>query len=154
MNNLSAALIRPQLAEVPRRVSDGRRNHDHVAAQLNQSPWLHVPPPLEPELRAPDSIQFNLQGLSDVETIAFQDAAARRGVKVQVFGLSDDNARAFWNWQFLGDTPDLPQTRAMLMRACDTRLPARLRRSDLDFVASALLSAVNDVKSGAIAKSA
>ena len=154
LNNLSAALIRPQLAEVPRRVNDGRRNHDHVAAQLNQSPWLHVPPPLEPELRAPDSIQFNLQGLSDVETIAFQDAAARRGVKVQVFGLSDDNARAFWNWQFLGDSPDLPQTRAMLMRACDTRLPARLRRSDLDFVASALLSAVNDVKSGAIAKSA
>ena len=154
LNNLSAALIRPQLAEVPRRVNDGRRNHDFVAAQLNQSPWLHVPPPLDPELRAPDSIQFNLQGLSDAETIAFQDAAARRGVKVQVFGLSDDNARAFWNWQFLSDAPDLPQTRAMLMRACDTRLPARLRRSDLDFVASALLSAVNDVKSGAIAKSA
>ena len=44
---------------------------------------------------------------------------------LQVFGLSQDNARAFWNWKFLGETPDLPKTRAMLMRACDTRLPAR-----------------------------
>ncbi len=32
LGNLSAAIVRPQLAEVARRVADGRRNHDHVAA--------------------------------------------------------------------------------------------------------------------------
>ncbi len=62
------------------------------------------------------------------EALAFQSAAKARGVAVQVFGLSEGNARAFWNWQFLGELPDLPQTRAMLMRACDVRLPARLTR--------------------------
>ena len=65
---------------------------------------------------------------------------------VQIFGLSDGNARAFWNWQFLGDLPDLPKTRAMLMRACDVRLPARLTRPELDFIADALLAAARDVK--------
>jgi len=68
-------------------------------------------------------------------------------VKVQVFGLSTDNARAFWNWQFIpGDQPELPRTRAMLMRACDVRLPARLTTPDLDFIAGALLAAADDVK--------
>ena len=43
--------------------------------------------------------------------------AAAQGVKVQVFGQSRDNARAYWNWQFLPEMPELPQTRALLMRA-------------------------------------
>ncbi len=146
MSNILAAIVRPQLAEIPRRVRDGRRNHDHTAAILNRSPWLHVPAPLGPEERAPDSIQFNLVGVTDDETLAFQDAAAARGVKVQVFGMSADNARAFWNWQFLGETPDLPQTRAMLMRACDARLPARLTHADCDLIAAALVGAAEDVK--------
>lgn len=145
LSNLSAAIIRPQLAEVPRRVADGRRNHDHVAGILNRSPWLEVPPALPPEERAPDSIQFNLIGLNEAETLAFADAALARGVKVQVFGLSEDNARAFWNWQFLGDIPELPETRAMLMKACDTRLPARLKQPELDFIADALVAAAEDV---------
>ncbi|MCV2882604.1 DegT/DnrJ/EryC1/StrS family aminotransferase [Actibacterium sp. XHP0104] len=147
MQNLSAAVIRPQLAELARRVRDGLANHDYVAGLLNGSPWLDVPAPLLPETRAPDSIQFNLVGLdSDEQAVAFQEAAMARGVSVQVFGLSENNARAFWNWQFIpGEMPDLPQTRAMLMRACDVRLPARLTRPDLDYIATALIDAVADV---------
>jgi len=146
MSNLSAAIIRPQIAEIPRRVRQGRANHDYVAERLNTSPWLSVPEKLGPEERAPDSIQFNLVGLDEEEIRAFAATAAARGVKVQVFGLSADNARAFWNWQFLpGPTPDLPRTRAMLMRACDARLPARLGREELDTIADALLLAAQDV---------
>src|SRR6056297_3645344 len=146
MGNLSAAIIRPQLAEVPRRVRDGRANHDHVAALLDTSPWLSVPDKLRPEERAPDSIQFNLVDMDDDEARSFAEAAAARGVKVQVFGLSTDNARAFWNWHFIpGGVPDLPKTCAMLMRACDVRLPARLDRDELDTVAGTLLAAVRDV---------
>ncbi|MCF1709063.1 aminotransferase class I/II-fold pyridoxal phosphate-dependent enzyme [Tabrizicola sp. J26] len=147
MQNLSAAVIRPQIPELARRVADGRANHDYVAGLLNASPWLDVPPPLPQEVRAPDSIQFNLVGFdTDAEALAFQDACKRRGVGVQVFGLSEGNARAYWNWQFLGDLPDLPQTRAMLMRACDMRLPARLTKPDLDFIAQAIFAAAAETK--------
>ncbi len=147
MQNLSATVIRPQLPLVAERVEKGRANHDYVAARLNASPWLSVPMPLGPELRAPDSIQFNLIGFeTDAEARAFQEAAKARGTSVQVFGLSEDNARAFWNWQFLGAAPDLPKTRAMLMRACDARLPVRLTRDQLDFIADALVGAAEDVK--------
>lgn len=147
MQNLSAAVIRPQLPEVADRVARGRAGHDRVAARLNSSASLNVPPALPGEKRAPDSIQFNLSGdWSDAEARRFQSEAKNRGVTVQIFGLSEDNARAFWNWQFMGETPDLPQTRAMLMRACDVRLPTRLSEAELDFIASALVDAALDVK--------
>ncbi|MDT8856624.1 aminotransferase class I/II-fold pyridoxal phosphate-dependent enzyme [Paracoccaceae bacterium Fryx2] len=147
LQNLSAAVIRPQLPELAGRVAKGRSGHDHVADLLNTCDWLDVPPPLAPETRAPDSIQFNLAGeWTDAEARAFQSAAKARGVVVQVFGLSEDNARAFWNWQFLGDMPDLPLTRAMLTRACDVRLPVRLTSAELDFIAQAVIGAAQDVK--------
>jgi perosamine synthetase len=148
MQNLSAAVIRPQLPELASRVAKGRAGHDRVAAFLNSNPWLTVPDALAPELRAPDSIQFNLTGdWSDEQAIAFQKAAKTRGITIQVFGLSEGNARAFWNWEFLGPAPDLPQTRAMLMRACDVRLPTRLTDPELDYIANAILDSVQQIKS-------
>ena len=147
MQNLSAAVIRPQLPLVAERVEKGRSNHAHVASRLNATLHLLVPQPLAPEERAPDSIQFNLAGdWTDAEAIGFQTAAKARGVSVQIFGLSEGNARAFWNWQFLGEAPELPQTRAMLMRACDVRLPTRLTASELDFIADAIVDAATEVR--------
>ena len=148
LNTLSAALIRAQLPELPRRVADGRRNHDHVAALLAVSPWITVPAPLGPERRAPDSIQFNLVGMDDAATERFQREAEAAGVKVQVFGLSADNARAFWNWRFLPEQADLPRTRAMLMRACDVRLPARLSLAECDVIAGILTAAAARAMAG------
>ena len=147
MQNLSAAVIRPQLPLVAERVAKGRAGHDRVAAVLNGSAELAVPEALGPEERAPDSIQFNLVGgWSDQQAVEFQAAAKARGVSVQVFGLSEGNARAFWNWQFLGEVPDLPQTRAMLMRACDVRLPTRLTEGELDYIAAAIVDAAAEVR--------
>ncbi len=146
MNNLSAAVIRPQLPELERRVRDGRANHDYVAARLDASPHLSVPDPLPKETRAPDSIQFNLVGFSDDETRRLIAESRRRGTPISVFGLDEDNARAFWNWQFLGPVPDLPRTRAMLMRACDLRLPPWLGRPELDAIVAGVLDSVAAVK--------
>lgn len=149
MQNLSAVVIRSQLPELSRRVRDGLANHDYVAEQLNRCAHLKVPPALAPESRAPDSLQFNLVGdWTDEQAKKFQAEAKTRGASVQVFGLSEGNARAFWNWQFLDDIPDLPKTRAMLMRACDLRLPARLTIAELDVIAAAILCAVNAVHKG------
>lgn len=147
MQNLSACVIRPQLGELDRRIRDGLRNHDHVAAKLQDSGFFDVPPPLPNETRAPDSIQFNMVEFTPDECRAFLMFAKENGISAQIFGLSTDNARAFWNWEFIaGETPSLPQTRAMLAVACDVRLPVRLNRAELDFVADALIDAAMMVK--------
>jgi dTDP-4-amino-4,6-dideoxygalactose transaminase len=150
MQNLSAAVIRPQLPLVELRARRGLVNHDRVAAHLAPVPYFHVPPALPPETRAPDSFQFLLKGAwTDAEALAFQTEARALGAPVSVFGLSEGNARAFWNWEFLGPQPDLPKTRAMLMRACDIRLPARLTPADCDLLASAILAAAARVRQNA-----
>lgn len=150
MQNLSAAVIRPQLPEVARRVAQGRRNHDQLADMLNATGYFAVPPALPPEERAPDSIQFRLAGdWSDDQARRFEAASRRRGASAQIFGLSPDNARAFWNWQFLDGTPELPKTRAMLMRTCDLRLPARLCPEDITFLGGALIAAADEVRAAA-----
>ena len=69
------------------------------------------------------------------------EVAAAAGVKIQVFGQTTDNARAFWNWQFIGEIPELPKTRAMLMNACDVRLPARLTLTECDVIAQIITDA-------------
>ncbi len=146
LNNLSAVVIRTQIEHIPRRVRDGLRNHDMMAEQLNTSPYLTVPAPLEPEKRAPDSIQFNLIGFNDAEAHALMHETKERGVTVSIFGLHKGNARAFWNWKFLGETPELPKTKSMLMRACDVRLPAALTESQVNTVAGVILSSVKQIK--------
>ncbi len=147
MQNLSAAVIRPQLPLVELRARRGLVNHDRVAAHLAPQPWFHVPPALPPEVRAPDSFQFLLKGdWTDAEALAFQTQARGLGAPVSIFGLSEGNARAYWNWHFLGDLPELPKTRAMLMRACDIRLPARLTPEHCDALAGAILAAAAKVR--------
>jgi dTDP-4-amino-4,6-dideoxygalactose transaminase len=143
LSNLSAAIVRSQLGEVPRRVADGLRNHDLLAAMLNAHPNLDVPPSLTGEVRAPDSIQFNLQNMSDDQARAFVSACKDRDLAVGIFGLHVENARAFWNWQFLDEIPELPQTKAMLMRACDLRLPARLTVEQVTQIGETILSAID-----------
>lgn len=142
MQNLSAAVIRPQLPLLAERVRRGRENHDYLAALLEGSPHLRVPPALKGEARAPDSLQFSLiGGWSEAEARAFAQSCGDQGAPVQIFGLTEGNARAFWNWEFLGPPPDLPKTRAMLMRTGDLRLPVRLTAPELDRLAQILLQA-------------
>ena len=139
MQNLGAAVIRPQIPLIAGRAARGLANHDRVAARLRAEPWFDVPTPLAHEARAPDSVQFNLVGMSDPQCDAFLRACADRGAPVQLFG-AEGNARAFWTWAFLGDPPDLPRTRAMLARACDLRLPARLTERECDALAEAIVA--------------
>lgn len=142
MQNLSAAVIRPQLPLLADRVARGLANHDRLAARLAADPRFRVPPALPQERRAPDSLQFQLaEGWTEPQARAFLDAARARGLPVQIFGLTEGNARAFWNWRFLPDRPDLPKTRAMLMRTCDLRLPVRLTAAEVDRIGDLILDA-------------
>jgi dTDP-4-amino-4,6-dideoxygalactose transaminase len=142
LNTLSAVLIRAQLEHLDSRVLKGRRNHDHVADRLRAINSVEVPAPYPAERRAPDSLQFNLPHMSDDALDAFVADARQRGLHIQVFGRSKNNSRAYWNWGFLNEVPEFPQTRAMLMRACDLRLPARLSLVECDLIADTLIDAL------------
>ena len=151
INNLSAAIINAQLPELNSRIERGRNNHDFTAQLLNKSPWISVPAKLKPENRAPDSIQFNLGNMNSAEIDLFEKITSQSGLNVQIFGRTKNNARAFWNWQFLPETFELPKTRKMLMTACDVRLPSRLSKNECKAIADVILSALITIKKGVAA---
>ncbi len=152
LSNLSALIVDSQLPFLDERIKNGRRNHDIAAKMLSHSEWMHVPEKFEHEARAPDSIQFNLVGLTPLEVSQFCDLINSMGVALQVFGNSKDNARAFWNWDFLPKRYNLPKTRGMLMNACDVRLPARLNVDDCKNIAKMILEALRQVKNNMAAE--
>lgn len=97
LSNMSAAIVRAQLSEITPHVADRRHNHDRLNAQLYRHPNMTVPEKFGPKNRAPDSILFNWIDMSDTAANDFVRRADTQGIKVQVFGMSADNARAFWN---------------------------------------------------------
>ena len=99
----------------------------------------------------PDSIQFNLINLDTDEIDLFEKITSQSGLNVQIFGRTKDNARAFWNWQFLPESFELPKTRKMLMSACDVRLPSRLTLDECKAISDVILSAISTIKSGVAA---
>jgi dTDP-4-amino-4,6-dideoxygalactose transaminase len=146
MQNVSAIIAGSQIPKLNDRIHQGLINHNYVADKLNESQFITVPDALPLEQRAPDSIQFNLNYFNEKEIIKFQNVANELGINIQVFGLSKDNARAFWNWEFISRDYDLPITRKMLMKACDVRLPVWLSTDDLDNIVHLILTAIDKVK--------
>jgi len=146
MNNLSAAVIRPQISLIDARVAKGLENYDYVAAKLNASPLIAVPPADKRERRAPDSLQFTLIGFDDAQAMRVMEISTARGNPISIFGMQGDNARVFWNWKFIGNVPELPMTRAMLKRACDIRLPVGMTRAELDKTISFILDCVSEAR--------
>ncbi len=146
MNNLSAAVIRPQIPLIEERVRKGLENYEYVAEKLNASPLISVPPADKRERRAPDSLQFNLVGFDDAQARRVMEISTARGNPISIFGLQGDNARVFWNWKFIGNVPELPITRAMLKRACDIRLPVGMSRDDQDETIGFILDCVSEAR--------
>ncbi|MFT5195035.1 MAG: perosamine synthetase, partial [Candidatus Promineifilaceae bacterium] len=64
-----------------------------------------------------------------------------------VFGMSEDNARCFWNWRYLDTSnEELPITETMLKTACDLRLPVFLDNEDVNTMGTLILRAIERVK--------
>ena len=90
-----------------------------------------------------------IQNQSEIDL--FEKITSQSGLNVQIFGRTKDNARAFWNWQFLPESFELPKTRKMLMSACDVRLPSRLTLDECKAISDVILSAISTIKSGVAA---
>jgi dTDP-4-amino-4,6-dideoxygalactose transaminase len=143
MTNLTAVLIASQIGVLEERVVQCARNHRLLTEILAGSPHVRLPP-RHPKLRpCLDTIQFTLVGLDEAERREFARAVQMEGIGLTIFGLDPNNARAFWNWEYLGETPHLPRTEAMLKATCDLRLPATLASDEITAIGGVILDALD-----------
>ncbi len=150
MTNLTAVLIGSQIAVLEDRILHCARNHAILTEILAESPHIWLPPRHPKERPVLDTIQFTLVGLSEAERREFGRAMQMEGVGLSIFGLDPDNARAFWNWKYLGETPHLPRTEAMLKATCDLRLPATLSGDEVAAIGDVILEALDYVVAPAL----
>jgi dTDP-4-amino-4,6-dideoxygalactose transaminase len=138
MTALAAAMLRPQLAELPRRVARWRAIHARIAAGLAGAQHAHVPP-CDPRANpSPTSLQFSVRGLSPQEIPIFLDLAKARGVPVKWFGAAQQSGftSAPRHWAYAGSQGALAATHHVLADLCDIRTPVTLTDAECDLIAA------------------
>lgn len=132
MDNLRAAILRPQLRVLDERVRRWRALYDGLEACLRGVPGLTViaRPPHEEFVGS--SFQFLLPGWEGARVAAFVARCAGRGVELKWFGAADPVAftSRYSHWAY-ASPPVLPQTDRVLAGLIDLRLPLTFSPEDV-----------------------
>lgn len=132
MDNLRAAILRPQLRVLDERVRRWRALYDGLEAGLRGVPGLAViaRPPHEEFVGS--SFQFLLPGWDGARVAAFVARCAARGVELKWFGAADPVAftSRYTHWAY-ANPPVLPQTDRVLAALIDLRLPLTFSPEDV-----------------------
>ncbi len=134
MNNLTAAILRPQIPMLDEKISAYNRRYKQLANILAMADNIDIPSFLESVTRVCDSLQFNLINLTVEQAEKAVQNISERGVKIQLFGHKD-NARYFKNWQYsFQEVPVLKQTDEIVCFACDLKLSLSFNTNDIDLM--------------------
>lgn len=149
MTALAAALLRPQLHDLPRRAARWNAIHDRIGAAIARSQHVRLPPRSPKERYGATSVQFSLLGFDDAEIAAVLDRCAARGLPIKWFGAGRQRGftSAPRHWRYAGEQGPMAQTHAILAGLCDIRTPLSLTDEDCDLVADILREAIVTVVS-------
>lgn len=139
MDNLRAAILRPQLADLPGRVRRWSERYARLEAGLRDCPGLALVPRPEGEAFVGSSFQFLLPGWSAARIGAFLARALARGVELKWFGAPGPVAftSRYDHWRYAAPAP-LPQTDRILAGLIDMRVPLTFTPEDCDLIARIL----------------
>ncbi|WP_439573584.1 DegT/DnrJ/EryC1/StrS family aminotransferase [Phreatobacter sp.] len=137
MTALAAAILRPQLAELPRRVARWNAIHDRIASGLRRSQHIHVPARGGGQSFSATSIQFSLLDFAPDEMRTILDHARDRGLPIKWFGAERQAGftSAPRHWTYAGPQGPLDATHRVLAGLCDIRTPVALTDDDCDLIA-------------------
>jgi dTDP-4-amino-4,6-dideoxygalactose transaminase len=141
MDNLRAAILRPQLADLAHNVARWNERYGAMQAVLQDVPGLYLPHRPQQEFYVGSSIQFLLDELDAERIQAFLESCAQRGVELKWFGAAEPSAftSRHDSWRYL-EPQSLPQTDAILSRLCDMRIPLTFSREDCVLIARIIAS--------------
>jgi len=134
MDNLRAAILREQLRSLESNCKRWNKLYRAAEIGLRKSNNIKLSDRPPEESYVGSSIQFRVETLEDVDS--FLHRCAKRGVVLKWFG--NDEPQGFTSrydsWQYLGDTPSLPNTLRILDRTFDMRLPLTFNESDMAII--------------------
>ena len=139
MDNLRAAILRPQLPLLAERVARWAVLYRGLEAGLRATPGLRLVERPAPETFVGSSFQFLLPDWSPARIGAFLARSLARGVELKWFGAPDPVAftSRYQHWRY-AEPQDLPQTDRILAGLVDMRLPLTFSPEDCAQIARIL----------------
>jgi dTDP-4-amino-4,6-dideoxygalactose transaminase len=144
MDNLRAAILRPQLADLRRQVDRWNALYRAVEDGLRNTPGLKVIDRPAEESIVGSSIQFLLPEFSSEQIGAVMRQCAARGVDLKWFGGSEPVAftSRYDSWRY-ASPQSLPNTDRILAGLMDMRLPLTFSVEDARLIAEILRDEVS-----------
>jgi dTDP-4-amino-4,6-dideoxygalactose transaminase len=136
MDNLRAAILRPQIAMLDHRRARWRALYQGMEEGLAGVPGLRLIPRPQHEDYMGSSFQFLLPGWEPARVAAFVAGAAARGVELKWFGADEPMGftSRYAHWQY-AEPEVLPQTDQVLAGLIDMRLPLTFTGDDVAQIA-------------------
>ncbi|MCU0829680.1 MAG: DegT/DnrJ/EryC1/StrS family aminotransferase [Tabrizicola sp.] len=136
MDNLRAAILRPQIAMLDDRRARWRVLYHAMEAGLAGVPGVRLIPRPQHEDYVGSSFQFLLPGWEAERVAAFVAAVAARGVELKWFGAADPQGftSRYAHWRY-AEPVALPATDRVLAGLIDMRLPLTFTPEDVALIA-------------------
>ncbi len=147
MDNLRAAILRPQLRGLERNVLRWNERYDAVAAGLEGNNSIRLPVRPEAETGVGSSIQFRVPGFSADECQALVRQAGERGVELKWFGAAEPVGFTsdYRSWQYI-PKQHLPRSEEVLSTLFDLRLPLTFSVEDCGVLARIISETVSGLR--------
>ncbi len=135
MSNQAAAMLRPQLADLPRRAEAWNGLYRTLERELAGIAHLHVPPRDPEEEFVASSIQFTL-ALPAERIERFLAGCDARGLHIKWFGRATPQGFTsnYTHWRYVKSEQALPSSLALMAGLCDMRIALSLTSEDCNLI--------------------
>ena len=146
MDNLRAAILRPQVADLATQCARWNERYYALEAGLRDTPGLHIVERAEKETIVGSSIQFLLLDWAAERVIEVIDRCKARGVELKWFGAPEPVAftSRYDSWRYVPSTPMVTSDR-ILAGVVDMRVPLTFSLGDCALIARIIRSEVSAV---------
>jgi len=149
MDNLRAAILRPQLKILDENCRRWTERYNVVAAEIAKEPSIRLPKRPNEEKFVGSSIQFNLPDWSNEVIKKFIAEAAGRGVELKWFGAPQPVGftSTYRSWTY-AEPQELADTDEVLRTLCDMRLPLTFTLDDCKIIGEIIRDCAHLVSEG------
>ena len=141
MDNLRAAILRPQLSDLSDRVFRWNERYKIIEDGLRNVPTIKIIERAEDEAYVGSSLQFKIPKTNGNQIKAFLNGCMKRGVELKWFGASAPKAftSKYDSWAYI-EPQELVNTDRILSGLIDMRLPLTFSLKDCQIVARIISS--------------
>lgn len=145
MDNLRAAILRPQLADLETQCERWNSRYRILETLFNHSNAINIPVRPDAEHFVASSIQFSLPGFTADEIQDVVKRCGERGVILKWFGddIPRDYTSRYDSWRYIEDMPQLPKTEKILSTLLDMRIPLTFSEDDCTLIGEIIVEVVN-----------